>query len=516
MRNKIGLTGSGGGGFINQALYALLGGRAGGQVLQGGVAANEDLTLEGTAHATKTTSYVILQPTAGNVGIGTTTPTAVLQIEVDRSNAVLGSELSTNGTFAANIDGWTGTNWAYEAGADGQARHTAGEVAALTQNIAVISGTTYQIAWTITGRTAGTVAISVGAVGLGTSGSIAFAASGVGTLVAGATGNLALAITPTTDFDGAITVISCKAITQTAQMAQAWSDDDSAVYGEVRGSASLYNFGAGTGTLQTNTIGYENTAFGCAALQANTTGFKNTAFGQAALSVNTTGNYNTAIGRASLYKTTIGSRNTGCGYGTLPENISGNSNTAVGYTALHFNTVGVNNVAVGDEALYTNVDGGYNTAIGNNALYSNTSHANSAFGATALYSNTTGQQNVANGQASLNSNTTGNGNVAIGRFALFSQTTADYNVGIGWCAGFHETGSNKLFIDNAPRASEADGRAKALIYGVFDAAVANQELTFNTGKMGFFGTAAVAKPTGVTVDAAGIHAALVTLGLIAA
>ncbi len=34
--------------------------------------------------------------------------------------------------------------------------------------------------------------------------------------------------------------------------------------------------------------------------------------------------------------------------------------------------------------------------------------------------------------------------------------------------------------------------------------------------MGFFGTAAVAKPTGVAVSAAGIHAALVTLGLIAA
>lgn len=41
---------------------------------------------------------------------------------------------------------------------------------------------------------------------------------------------------------------------------------------------------------------------------------------------------------------------------------------------------------------------------------------------------------------------------------------------------------------------------------------------FNTGaaKIGFFGATAVAKPTGVTVDAAGIHAALVSLGLIAA
>lgn len=57
------------------------------------------------------------------------------------------------------------------------------------------------------------------------------------------------------------------------------------------------------------------------------------------------------------------------------------------------------------------------------------------------------------------------------------------------------------------------GSARALIIEIGDAAV----LSFGTaGQMGFFGTAAVAKPTGVTVDAAGIHAALVTLGLIAA
>jgi hypothetical protein len=36
------------------------------------------------------------------------------------------------------------------------------------------------------------------------------------------------------------------------------------------------------------------------------------------------------------------------------------------------------------------------------------------------------------------------------------------------------------------------------------------------GNVGFYGTAAVAKPTGVAVTAAGVHAALVTLGLIAA
>lgn len=40
--------------------------------------------------------------------------------------------------------------------------------------------------------------------------------------------------------------------------------------------------------------------------------------------------------------------------------------------------------------------------------------------------------------------------------------------------------------------------------------------TAGTGTVGFFGHAPVAQPTGVAVDAAGLHAALVTLGLITA
>lgn len=55
--------------------YARLAGRSGGQTLIGGTAANDDLTLEGTSSATRTTSYVVLQPNGGNVGIGTTSPT---------------------------------------------------------------------------------------------------------------------------------------------------------------------------------------------------------------------------------------------------------------------------------------------------------------------------------------------------------------------------------------------------------------------------------------------------------
>ena len=63
--------------------YALLAGRAGGQTLYGGTAANDDITIHGTSDGTRTTSYVLLQPTAGNVGIGTSAPTSKLEVVTD-------------------------------------------------------------------------------------------------------------------------------------------------------------------------------------------------------------------------------------------------------------------------------------------------------------------------------------------------------------------------------------------------------------------------------------------------
>ncbi len=49
-------------------------------IVYGSSADNGDITIEGTSSGTKTTSYVILQPTAGNVGIGATSPGYLLTL----------------------------------------------------------------------------------------------------------------------------------------------------------------------------------------------------------------------------------------------------------------------------------------------------------------------------------------------------------------------------------------------------------------------------------------------------
>jgi hypothetical protein len=74
--------------------YALLSGRAGGQTLYGGTAANDDITIHGTINATRTTSYVILQPTAGYVGINTASPVAALDV----SDSPLGINVGADST----------------------------------------------------------------------------------------------------------------------------------------------------------------------------------------------------------------------------------------------------------------------------------------------------------------------------------------------------------------------------------------------------------------------------------
>lgn len=158
------------------------------------------------------------------------------------------------------------------------------------------------------------------------------------------------------------------------------------------------NTGFGYKALFSNTSGNYNTAFGRESLLYNTTGNQNVAIGLTALYNNTTGSNNTATGLSALNNNTTGYNNTANGLGALNSNITGVNNVAIGALALFDNTTGSDNVAVGLDALM-NIDGSdpegcYNTAIGMYALansiigYHNTALGWDAGDGTDGYNNT--------------------------------------------------------------------------------------------------------------------------------
>jgi hypothetical protein len=140
---------------------------------------------------------------------------------------------------------------------------------------------------------------------------------------------------------------------------------------DVNGDASFngVRVGRGSGNIGTNTI------LGYNALNSNTTGFCNTAIGNETLK-NNNGSFNTAGGHNSLKSNTAGSQNTGFGGYALYSNSTGNWNSSIGYESMNFNTVGSNNSGFGSRSGLHNTTGNENTFIGFQALSSNTTGSN--------------------------------------------------------------------------------------------------------------------------------------------
>ena len=142
--------------------------------------------------------------------------------------------------------------------------------------------------------------------------------------------------------------------------------------------------------------------------------------------------------------------------------------------------LGMGVAGTGDLNHGSGAEGYYNTFIGAGAgrdIY--TGYANVVIGSDGCKEITTGYKNVSVGDNTLISLIGGYENTVLGQGAGYSLVSGNGDVFLGKDAGYYETGSSKLFIDNALRANEADGRIKALIYGVFAAAVADQDLVFN-------------------------------------
>lgn len=84
-----------------------------------------------------------------------------------------------------------------------------------------------------------------------------------------------------------------------------------ALYSNTTGNGNVAN---GSYSLESNTTGFLNTANGSTSLRSNTIGSSNTAFGDATLHANTSGDKNIALGSWAGYNVTTGSNNILIGY----------------------------------------------------------------------------------------------------------------------------------------------------------------------------------------------------------
>jgi hypothetical protein len=117
-------------------------------------------------------------------------------------------------------------------------------------------------------------------------------------------------------------------------------------------TTGAYNTAIGLQALKIST-GDDNTAIGAQALYNNTTGAYNTANGYVALTNNSSGVQNTASGAYSLGSTNTGSYNTAIGDHALLNNTTGSDNTALGYSAWGAGAAYSNSTALGANSSIT-------------------------------------------------------------------------------------------------------------------------------------------------------------------
>lgn len=529
-------------GLASSPVLAVLGGAAGGQTLAGGVVGGEDLTLASTAHATK--GKIFLGATAAfdelltRLGIGVTSPSACLhaigttgqlRLGYDAANylsatvastgeatlAATGGTITLQGTAATDgptlgselltTAGWTVPGGWTESPDDVFTHANGGGTSALSHSASISNATKYQLAWTITGRTTGSVTFAVG-------GQSAASQTATGSLGPTTTSTTALTITPTNDFDGTVSLTSLKAITAVSKPAFTAKSSASTVTVELRATPDFASTAYGVGALRYQTTGSSNNAFGYLALRSLTTGLLNSAFGTAALSFITTGLRSSAFGNLALTNVTTGSDNTAVGYGALLNIGTTSQNVGIGYLAGRYQADGSTALAAATASVYIGSasrglsDADYfSVVIGANAVglgaYTtvlgtiNQTTAATIYGA-GTHSLTDATTNAAVTVETLTKNVTGAGVGAAGLgprlvFAAESSTTVDTqqaDITATWTDATHATRKSRLTLSAQDSAAAREGL--------------RIEADGSAARIGFFGATAVVKPTALTATVA--------------
>jgi hypothetical protein len=445
-----------------------------------------------------------------SLGINMTTVPSGASLIIKNSQEPVRTTIVTNQTFTGTDTlNWTrGEGWTFN---NSTAVATAATGAlTYTPALTITSGNAYEITYTLSGYSAGTLTARIGnaTYALPTHNATA---NVVLLLPTSASGGFRFT---TSTFTGNLDNVSVVQISNQAPVLFAGQDDASAtLYNSLRmPNSSTLAFGGGGA----NTTGSNNIANGSGALLSNTTGSNNVANGLDALRFNTKASNNIANGTNALYRNTTGSSNIANGLNALFANTTGSSNIANGNGALTSNTTGFNNVANGTAALSANTTGFDNVANGSFALLSNTrGERNIANGFNALYRNTTGSNNIANGTSALFANTTGSSNIANGANALGNNRTGSNNIANGINALYNSvlsdtlTGSNNIAIGtNAADNIRAAAAGNVAIGNAVDLPTNNgsnqgvyQNVLFFTGASGTGTTIAAASKAGIKTNA---------------
>ena len=147
------------------------------------------------------------------------------------------------------------------------------------------------------------------------------------------------------------------------------------------------------------------------------------------------------------------------------------SNTALGISALRDNNEGERNTSVGSQSLMLGRFGSSNTSVGASSQAANFSGSNNtSLGSEALFSIVAADNNVAVGAQALYS-AEGNANTAVGVNALRNIVAGDGNVALGRLAGSQIAGgtellgaTNSIFIGNDARAN-ASAQSNQIVIG---------------------------------------------------
>ena len=441
-------------------------------------------------HTALGTNDRLIINSSGNVGIGTSSPSMVLDVQGDTDTWIArayntGSDANAQGLLVRSDA--TSAHDALVFGAYADSAYKM--VVRSTGNVGIGTSSPARLLETVaTNSGADTTNLQVrnNATAASTSSSIRFVNSTSGTSTAGGAelssirnANDGGALTFKTAADTTATLTERMRIASDGTLSTATSGTNNLRLGSGAGasiaSGGNYNVVVGDNAGAAITTGDNNVAVGYGALDAEDTGTNSVAIGYNALSTqnNDVANYNVAVGSSAGAAVTLGIRNTYIGALAGDGTTEGSNNVAVGFDALSSNVLGSKSVAVGQDALTTanpaSATDMYNTAVGFQAgVQVTTGTLNTLIGGLAGDAITSGYLNDALGYSALSANQAGRNAVAIGSFALANQNpdsaSSTYNTAVGYNAGGAiVTGIKNTFIGGLAGDSVTSGTGNVCV-----------------------------------------------------